>query len=53
MVLGEACGDPGEGGAGGGELAGMRGLMRAEFRAAVRMVAAPEFAEGVRCAPAA
>jgi len=37
----------------GGELAGMRGLMRAEFRAAVRMVAAPDFAEGVRCAPAA
>ncbi|KAK9838090.1 hypothetical protein WJX81_000590 [Elliptochloris bilobata] len=36
--------------AGSGELATMRGMMEIEFRAAVRMVAAPDFIEGVRAA---
>lgn len=35
--------------AGSGELASMRGMMEVEYRAAVRMVAAPDFLEGVRC----
>ena len=41
-----ACG---ECGAGSGGLASMRGMMEMEYRAAVRMVAAPDFIEGVRC----
>ena len=35
--------------AGSGGLAAMRGMMEVEYRAAVRMVAAPDFIEGVRC----
>ncbi len=37
--------------AGNSDLATIRGVMGVEYRAAVRMVAAPDFAEGVRRAP--
>ena len=35
--------------AGSSGLASMRGMMEVEYRVAVRMVAAPDFIEGVRC----